>query len=31
MFVYYSYAPDPTHSLAWLTEIRWHRLGERIH
>jgi len=31
MFVYYSYAPDPAHGLAWLTEIRWHRLGERIH
>lgn len=30
MFVYYSYAPDAAHSLAWLTRIRWGRLGERI-
>jgi signal peptidase I len=28
--IYYSYAPDSTHSLAWLTQIRWNRLLERI-
>jgi hypothetical protein len=30
MFVYYSYAPDTAHSFAWLTQVRWQRLGERI-
>lgn len=30
MFVYYSYAPDTVHGLAWLTRIRWTRIGERI-
>jgi signal peptidase I len=30
MFVYYSYAPDTANGLAWLTRIRWQRLGERI-
>ncbi len=30
IFVYYSYAPDSAGSLAWLTNIRWDRLGERI-
>jgi signal peptidase I len=30
MFVYYSYAPDTAHALAWLTRIRWSRIGERI-
>ena len=30
MFVYYSYAPDTAHPLAWLTRIRWTRIGERI-
>ena len=30
MFVYYSYAPDTAQSFAWLTKIRWARLGERI-
>ena len=30
MFVYYSYAPDTAHGLAWLTRIRWTRIGERI-
>jgi len=30
--IYYSYAPDTvTKSMAWLTRIRWNRLGERIH
>jgi signal peptidase I len=28
--VYYSYAPDATQSLAWLTRVRWDRLGERV-
>lgn len=27
--IYYSYAPDSTH-LAWLTRIRWKRLGELV-
>lgn len=30
MFVYYSYSPDVEDELAWLTRIRWDRLGERI-
>ena len=30
MFVYYSYAPDSEHRFAWLSRIRWTRLGERI-
>jgi len=30
--IYYSYAPDTVNkSMAWLTRIRWNRLGERIH
>jgi signal peptidase I len=28
--IYYSYAPDTVDSFAWLTHIRWQRLGERI-
>jgi signal peptidase I len=28
--IYYSYAPDPTDGFAWLTRIRWQRLGERV-
>jgi signal peptidase I len=29
--IYYSYSPDSSdHSFAWLTNIRWQRLGERI-
>jgi signal peptidase I len=31
MLVYYSYAPDSTRALDWLTHVRWSRLGERIH
>jgi signal peptidase I len=31
MFVYYSYSPDAADRMAWLTRIRWPRLGERIH
>jgi signal peptidase I len=29
--IYYSYAPDTVDTFAWLTHIRWTRLGERIH
>jgi signal peptidase I len=28
--IYYSYTPDTVNSFAWLTRIRWTRLGERI-
>jgi len=28
--IYYSYAPDSAQSFAWLTRIRWSRLGERV-
>jgi signal peptidase I len=28
--IYYSYAPDTVDAFAWLTHIRWTRLGERI-
>ena len=31
ILVYYSYAPDTNQPLAWLTRIRWTRLGERVH
>jgi signal peptidase I len=31
MLVYYSYSPDSTTTLDWLTRIRWRRLGERVH
>jgi signal peptidase I len=31
ILVYYSYAPDTAHGAAWLTHIRWRRIGERIH
>ena len=31
MFVYYSYAPDSAQTFAWLSKIRWQRLGERVH
>ena len=30
MFVYYSFAPDTAHGFAWLTRIRWGRIGEAI-
>ncbi len=30
MLVYYSYAPDSTTALDWLTHVRWSRLGERV-
>ena len=29
--IYYSYSPDSVDTFAWLTHIRWTRLGERIH
>lgn len=28
--IYYSFAPDTSEQLAWLTKIRWGRLGERV-
>ena len=28
--IYYSYSPDSVDTFAWLTHIRWTRLGERI-
>ena len=28
--IYYSYAPDSAESFAWLTRIRWNRLGELV-
>jgi signal peptidase I len=28
--VYYSYAPDSAAPLAWVTRVRWGRLGTRI-
>ena len=28
--IYYSYAPDSATGLAWLTRIRWNRLGELV-
>ena len=28
--IYYSYDPDSSQSLAWLTRIRWRRLGELV-
>ena len=30
IFVYYSYSPDSSASLNWLTRVRWQRLGELI-
>jgi signal peptidase I len=30
MFVYYSYTPDSVQTFAWITGIRWNRLGERV-
>lgn len=31
MFVYFSYAPDSTARAPFLSRVRWHRLGTRIH
>ena len=28
--IYYSYDPDSAHGMAWLTRIRWNRLGELV-
>jgi signal peptidase I len=28
--IYYSYAPDTVDAFAWLTRIRWQRVGERV-
>jgi signal peptidase I len=30
MVVYYSYAPDSARRMAWLTAVRWSRLGVRV-
>ena len=30
ILVYYSFAPDSAQNLAWLTRVRWRRLGERV-
>ena len=30
MVVYYSYAPDSSDRLSWLTAVRWSRVGERV-
>jgi len=29
--VYFSFSPDSSDELAWLTHVRWMRLGERVH
>lgn len=29
--VYFSFSPDSADDLAWLTHVRWTRLGERVH
>ena len=31
MVIYYSYSPDSVGGLAWLTRVRWSRIGERVH
>lgn len=31
LVVYYSYSPDSAETMAWITRVRWSRLGERIH
>ena len=30
MFVYYSYEPDATRRVPWITKIRWNRVGLRV-
>ena len=30
MFVYYSYEPDATRRVPWITKIRWNRVGMRV-
>jgi len=29
--VYFSFSPDSSDDFAWLTHVRWTRLGERVH
>lgn len=29
--VYFSFVPDSSHDFAWLTHVRWTRLGDRVH
>ncbi|MES2177255.1 MAG: signal peptidase I [Gemmatimonadota bacterium] len=29
--VYFSFSPDSSNDFAWLTHVRWARLGERVH
>ena len=29
--VYFSFSPDSSNDFAWLTHVRWTRLGERVH
>jgi signal peptidase I len=31
LFVYYSFDPHSSRSLPWITDVRWRRLGERVH
>jgi signal peptidase I len=31
ILIYYSYAPDSNQALAWVTHVRWKRLGEFVH
>ncbi len=31
LFVYYSYAPDTSSSVSWLTHVRWKRIFTRVH
>ena len=31
ILIYYSFAPDSADHFAWLTRVRWTRLGERVH
>ena len=31
MVVYYSFDPDSSNGMDWLTRIRWSRLGDRVH
>lgn len=31
LLIYYSYSPDSSEKLAWVTHVRWKRLGEFVH
>jgi signal peptidase I len=31
LLIYYSYSPDSNQALAWVTHVRWKRLGEFVH